>query len=175
MPTHIRIELWLIALLAPCVAALAFWYIPASITEHGGFGSGSEMSPRFTPYLIAFLMAAVMLLRLGQIGLAIAQRRLADLHNDLEGTGTPTETRRGLILNAMALSYGFVLVPLAGFYLASVALVSTLVWWLGERRLWMAALAGIAVAAFCYLLFEELLSVRLPKGALGAALRGWGG
>jgi hypothetical protein len=174
MPAHIRIELWLIALLAPCVAALAFWYVPASITEHGGFGSGSEMSPRFTPYLIAFLMAAAMAFRLGQIGWAMAQGRLAGLHDDLAGNGTPTETRRGLLLNAMALAYGFVLMPLAGFYAASFMLVGALVWLLGERRVWMAGLAAGAVAVFTYLLFEEVLSVRLPKGLLGAAMRGWG-
>ena len=175
MALHLRVELILIAALLPCVALLAFWYIPASITVHGGFGSGSEVSPRFTPYLIAFLMAAAMLLRLGQLGWLALRGTLAGQHDDLAGTGTKLETQRGLVLNAAALLYGFLLIPLTGFYTASLLLVVSLIRFLGERRLAVVLLAAMAVTLFIYALFEWLLGVRLPKGLIGGALRnaGW--
>jgi hypothetical protein len=174
MPRHVLVELIVIAVLLPCVALLAFWYIPASITEHGGFGSGSEVSPRFTPYLIAFLMAAAMLLRLTQLGWLALRGALGGQPDDLAGTGTTLETQRGLILNGTALLYGFVLIPLIGFYTASLLLVGTLIRFLGERRLAVVALATVAVTLFIYALFEWLLGVRLPKGLLGGALRSLG-
>jgi hypothetical protein len=174
MPRHVLVELIVIAVLLPCVALLAFWYIPASITEHGGFGSGSEVSPRFTPYLIAFLMAAAMLLRLAQLGWLALRGALGGMADDLVGTGTRLETQRGLILNGSALFYGFALIPLIGFYTASLVLVGTLVRFLGERRLAVLAMTTVAVTLFIYALFEWLLGVRLPKGLIGGALRSLG-
>jgi hypothetical protein len=157
------------------VTLLAFWYVPNSITVHGGFGSGSEVSPRFTPYLIAALMTAAMVGRLVQLGLAAARGALREIADDLHGTGTKTETQRGALLNGMALAYGFILIPLAGFYVASVLLVGALVRMLGDSRPIVVAGAGLGVALFAYLLFEEALGVRLPKGALGNWLRTLGG
>lgn len=171
MPHHVRFELLLIAVLLPLVAVFAFWYVPASIEVPGGFGSGSEISPRFAPYLIATLMAVAMLARVLQLVWLGAQSRLREVPDDRGGVGTTEETTRGAIVNLTGLVYGFVLIPLAGFYLASFALMSFLVHRLGERRPMVVVLIALATVAFIYVLFEQVLSVRLPRGALGEALR----
>ncbi|KMK64876.1 tripartite tricarboxylate transporter TctB family protein [Puniceibacterium sp. IMCC21224] len=172
MPVHVRLELILIAILLPCVALFAFWYVPLSIDAPQGFGSDSEISPRFAPYLLAALMVAAMVGRLVQLGLAAMSGQLDALPDDLSESGSAEETRRGIMLNFVTTIYGFLLVPLLGFYAASFALVAYLVHRLGERRLIMVALIGAACILFTYLLFDELLSVRLPRGAISSLFKG---
>ena len=166
IPTHIRLELILIAILLPLVSLFTFWYVPLSIDAPQGFGAESEISPRFAPYLLAALMAAAMIGRLAQIAFMKSRGTLHEQIDDLSEIGGTEETRRGIVLNTATMLYCFLLVPVAGFYAASVALVTWLVYRLGERRIWMAALVGVACALFSYLLFQELLSVRLPRGWL---------
>ena len=166
MPTHIRLELILIAILLPLVALFALWYVPLSIKAPQGFGADSEISPRFAPYLLATLMVLAMLGRLVQIANYAARGTLDAQVDDLDDIGSGQETRRGLVLNTATMIYCFVLVPAAGFYAASVVLVTYLVHRLGERRIWAALLVSLACALFTYLLFRELLSVRLPPGEL---------
>jgi len=92
-----------------------------------------------------------------------------DLTDEL---GTTEETRRGAVLNFVSNLYAFALIPILGFYVASLCLTTYLVRRLGEKRLWMSATIAIAATAFTYFLFEQLLSVRLPDGMLGDALEG---
>jgi len=172
MPTHVRLELILIAIFLPLIALFAFWYVPLSIDEPKGFGSDSEISPRFAPYLLAALMAAAMIGRLLNLGLIWLRGGIDDLADDLTEIGTPTETRRGLVLNSVATLYGFILVPVLGFYAASFALTTFLVHRLGEKRLLVVAAVGVASVVFTYLLFDELLSVRLPRGAIADLFKG---
>ena len=168
MPDHVRGELIVIAVLMLAVAAFALWYVPASIDVPRGFGSDAEISPRFTPYLLSAIMAVVMIGRLIVLGVAALKGKLDETEADITvALGTCKETRRGIILNLLTNLYAFLLIPLAGFYVASFALVGYLVHRLGENRPWMAGLVGFACAVFVYLLFERLLSVRLPDGALG--------
>lgn len=172
MPDHVRLELILIAVLLPLVALFAFWYIPLSIDEPQGFGADSEVSPRFAPYLLASLMALALIGRLLQLGFYALRGRLDSLPDDLAETGTAEETRRGLVLNSVTTIYGFLMVPFLGFYAASFALVAYLVNRLGERRVWMIALIGTVCVVFTYLLFDELLNVRLPRGAVASLFKG---
>ena len=171
MPAHIRLELWLIAILLPAVALFAFWFVPLSIDAPQGFGADSEISPRFAPYLLATLMAAAMIGRLVQLTIAAVLGKLRDLPDDLTPElGTPEETRRGVVLNSASNLYGFVMIPVFGFYVSSFALTCYLVRRLGEGRLWMTGLIALTTIVFTYLLFEQVLSVRLPDGLLGDAL-----
>ncbi len=171
MPAHLRLELWLIAILLPLVALFALWFVPLSIDAPQGFGADSEISPRFAPYLLAALMAAAMVGRLIQIGVASARGTLGDFADDLtDELGTAEETKRGMVLNFAANLYAFALIPILGFYIASVCLTTYLVRRLGEKRLWMSVTIAVAAAAFTFFLFEQLLSVRLPDGILGDAL-----
>ena len=172
MPGHVRLELLLMAILLPAVALFALWYVPLSIDEPQGFGADSEVSPRFAPYLLASLMALAMIGRLVQLAIYAMRGRLGSLVSDLGNVGTAQETRRGLVLNIVAAIYGFLLVPLIGFYAASFALVTYLVNRLGERRLLMVVLVGVGCVVFTYLLFDELLSVRLPRGAITSFFEG---
>jgi uncharacterized membrane protein YoaK (UPF0700 family) len=173
MPAHVRLELWLIALLLPAVALFALWFVPLSIDAPQGFGADSEISPRFAPYLLSTLMAAAMIGRLVQIGIAMLRGTLDDFADDLtDEIGTAEETRRGAVLNFVSNFYAFALIPILGFYVASVCLVTYLVRRLGEKRLWMCAVIAVGAAAFTYFLFEQVLSVRLPDGLLGDALEG---
>lgn len=168
MPGHVRLELLLIAVLLPTVAVFAFWYVPLSVDAPQGFGADSEVSPRFAPYLLAALMAAAMVGRLLQLLWHGIRGRIASLPDDTAYVGTPRETRRGVVLNALAVAYGFVLIPILGFYVASFGLTMFLVHRLGERRLALAGVIAFGCVLFTYLLFEQLLSVRLPRGELGA-------
>lgn len=172
MPDHVRLELILIAILLPLVALFAFWYVPLSIDEPQGFGADSEVSPRFAPYFLAALMAAAMVGRLLQLGVHKMRGSLAFLPDDLDAVGSAKETKRGLILNVVTSLYGFVLVPFIGFYVASFALVAYLVNRLGEQRLWMVVLIGLSCILFTYLLFDELLNVRLPAGVVASLFKG---
>jgi len=172
MPTHVKLELILIAILMPLVALFAFWYVPLSIDAPQGFGADSEISPRFAPYLLAALMAVAMVGRLANLGVIWSRGKIDDIPDDLTDIGTPTETKRGLVLNVAAAIYGFVLIPILGFYAASFSLTAYLVHRLGERRLLIVALIGVACIVFTYLLFDELLSVRLPRGAIANIFKG---
>jgi hypothetical protein len=172
MPDHVRLELILIAILLPLVALFAFWYVPLSIDEPQGFGADSEMSPRFAPYLLAFLMAFAMIGRLVQLGIYALRSQLQTLTDDLETTGNSEETGRGIVLNLVTALYGFILVPVLGFYAASFALVVFLVSRLGERRLIVIGFVSVACVLFTYLLFDELLNVRLPRGAIASLFKG---
>ncbi|MBM2323671.1 MULTISPECIES: tripartite tricarboxylate transporter TctB family protein [Marivita] len=172
MPDHVRLELILISILLPVVALFAFWYVPLSIDEPQGFGSDSEVSPRFAPYLLAILMAAAMIGRLLQLGVYKVRGMLETLPDDLEEIGSVEETKRGLVLNVVTSIYGFFLIPFIGFYAASFALVAYLVNRLGERRLWFIGLIGVGCILFTYLLFDELLNVRLPRGAIASFFKG---
>ncbi|EPX76637.1 tripartite tricarboxylate transporter TctB family protein [Salipiger mucosus] len=171
MPRHLQRELLIIALMLLLLAAFAFWYVPLSIDVPAGFGSDSEVSPRFAPYLLAAIMALATILRILSLALAWAKGGLDEMTDDIsEDLGTPDETRNGIFMNLLTNFYAFVLIPVAGFYLASIALVAYLVRRLGEQRPWMVALTGVACAVFVYLLFGRLLSVRLPGGLLGDLL-----
>ncbi len=173
MPNHVRLELWLIAVLLPAIALFAFWFVPLSIDAPQGFGADSEISPRFAPYLLSTLMAAAMIGRFIQIGLALVRGTLDQFIDDLtDELGTAEETKRGGVLNFAVNLYAFALIPILGFYVASVCLTTYLVRRLGEKRLWMSVFIAVAAAAFTYFLFEQLLSVRLPDGLLGDALEG---
>lgn len=172
MPTHIRLELILIVILLPLVALFAFWYVPLSIDAPQGFGADSEISPRFAPYLLAALMALAMVGRLVQLAIFAARGTMGEQSDDLTDIGSGEETRRGFVLNASTLIYCFIFIPVAGFYAASVVLVTYLVHRLGERRVWAAILVGVLCAIFTYLLFQQLLSVRLPRGEIYQYLRG---
>lgn len=173
MPAHVRLELWLITILLPAIALFAFWFVPQSIAAPQGFGADSEISPRFAPYLLSTLMAGAMVFRLLQIGLAAMRGTLGDMDDDLtDDLGTPEETRRGAVLNFVSNLYALALIPILGFYVASFGLVAYLLRRLGENRLWMCAGIALAAAAFTYLLFEQLLRVRLPDGFLGDLLEG---
>ena len=165
MPDHVRLELILIAILLPLVALFTFWYVPISIDEPQGFGADSEMSPRFAPHLLAFLMAFAMIGRLVQLGIYA-------LRSQLQTTGNSEETGRGIVLNLMTALYCFILVPVLGFYAASFALVAFLVSRLGERRLIVIGFVSVACVLFTYLLFDELLNVRLPHGAIASLFKG---
>jgi hypothetical protein len=166
MLAHVRLELIVIAVLTPLITVFAFWYVPLSIDAPQGFGADSEISPRFTPYLLAVLMALAMMLRLLNLARIWLRGKLDDIPDDLTEIGTPTETKRGLVLNIAATIYGFLMIPFLGFYPASFALTAYLVYRLGERRLWLVALVGGLCVLFNYLLFDELLNVRLPRGAI---------
>ena len=173
MPAHVRVELWLIAILLPLVALFALWFVPLSIDAPQGFGADSEISPRFAPYLLATLMAAAMIGRLIQIGVGVKRGTLDDFADDMtDELGTAEETKRGAVLNFVSNLYAFALIPILGFYVASFCMTAYLVRRLGEKRLWMSALIAVAAAAFTYFLFEQLLSVRLPDGMLGDVLEG---
>ncbi len=176
MPDHVRGELIVIAVLMLLVAIFALWYVPASIDVPVGFGADSEVSPRFAPYLLSMIMVAAMIGRLIVLGATALRGKLDETETDItDGLGSAKETQRGIVLNLLTNVYAFLLIPVAGFYVASFALVGYLVHRLGENRLWMAGLIGVACAIFVYLLFERLLSVRLPDGALGDFIEQFGG
>jgi putative tricarboxylic transport membrane protein len=73
---------------------------------------------------------------------------------------------RVLVTLATLAGFLFVLVPL-GLPLGAAALVTFLVWYLGDYRPVYAALLGLATGGTVYLVFIRLLELSFPAGPLG--------
>jgi hypothetical protein len=67
---------------------------------------------------------------------------------------------------AAALIFSFALVPFAGFFLSSAALLVVMLLILGERRLSRLSIFPAIVILLIWILFGQLLSIRLPVGWL---------
>jgi putative tricarboxylic transport membrane protein len=74
----------------------------------------------------------------------------------------PELTRVVLVMAAVAVSIA--LLPFAGYFLSTLALVAALLFGVERLRSWRALLTTIALPAIFFFLFVVLLRVRLPSG-----------
>ena len=54
------------------------------------------------------------------------------------------------------------LLPHLGFIFASMLFLAALIWFLGERKIWLLAAISVVMPLLLYVIFGVLLSVRLP-------------
>lgn len=158
-------------------AVFFFVIIPHGVQDPEGFGWDQGLPPSFSVRLVAAIAAILMLSRLVKIhvtktpDLAAApvngipedrDEDAEDAEPDLDA-GVPI---RGIMGMAAALIFSIVLVPFAGFFLGSAALLVAMLLILGEQRLSRLAIFPGIVILLIWILFGQLLSIRLPLGWL---------
>lgn len=160
-------EIRLILAILGGVALFGFWVIPASVEDPEGFGFAEGMPPSFTPNLVAWLAALVLVLRLIHMAWPrVMQKKKALGPAITEVAEEPTRPVQVALSILVCLLYAMVLIPFLGFYFSGFVLVLTLILILGERR-WMVVLGiPIAVVGMVYLLFDLVLTIILPRGSL---------
>lgn len=108
------------------------------------------------------LILSIALTACGALLIASRLRGDPDRFGELDAPTRPQLTRVVAVMLAVAVSIA--LLPFAGYFLSSLALVAGLLFGVERLRTWRAALTTIALPAFFYFVFVVLLSVRLPGG-----------
>jgi putative tricarboxylic transport membrane protein len=81
----------------------------------------------------------------------------------------PSRTEGGRAGAAMVgLGVSILLLPIAGYFVSSVALVAFLLFGIERLRTWQAVVTTVALPAAFFLIFVVLLRVRLPSGFFGS-------
>lgn len=164
-----RTEVFELLFLLGVVALFYFVTIPAGITDPDGFVLDEGLPPSFSARLIAVLAALILLARLVRLGF-FPTSALAPTKDD--ATVEPASefstllTRRVWIGVVVSLVFAFVLVPVFGFAIASVLTIGVMLFVLGERSRLRLVLFPLLVTTGVWLLFGQLLSVKLPEGLL---------
>lgn len=114
--------------------------------------------PRLFPAVITITFAALAAVYLGQQVLHLLARRA----RDGEGFGDLPRVAGMVVL---LLAYGFVLEPV-GYVLSTFVLFVIGSWLLGSRAWRRDLVVGVGLSIGIYLLFTQLLSVRLPQGVI---------
>ena len=169
-----RAELGQLLALLALDAVFYFVVIPTGIIDPDGFGLDQGLPPSFSARLVAILAAGLMLLRCGQLmflktsaedAMASPGGDAPEIGLDLDppSEGLPTRSLAGM---AAALIFAFVIVPAIGFFPAGYVLLMVLLRVLGETRPVKLLLPPAMVMALVWVLFEQLLSIRMPVGML---------
>lgn len=157
-------EILQLAILLALDALFYFVIIPAGVSDPEGFGLDQGLPPSFSANLIAVLAALLMGFRLARLLLGKNVAIVSTIADEDElSVGFP---KRGLMGMAAALVFSLLAVPFAGFYIASALLLCVLLLILGESRPSRLLAFPLAVIAVVWLLFAQLLSIRLPTGWL---------
>jgi len=169
-----RIEFIELLFLLALVAVFFFFVIPTGITDPDGFILDEGLPPSFSARLVAGIAAFILLLRIARLGFSTGtppDSQKAPVQGPTDGEPVSTEmpvslTGRVWIGVAVAWLFAFGLVPSLGFVIASVLTLALMLFVLGERSGVRLVLFPLAVSAGVWLLFEQLLSVKLPVGTL---------
>ncbi|MEH2508778.1 putative tricarboxylic transport membrane protein [Nitrobacteraceae bacterium AZCC 1564] len=125
------------------------------------------IGPAFYPRVVLLILAALSLVLIG-LDVATAAQRRAAIATAPEAVEPPPNYR--LVL-ATFLEFGLyiVLLPELGFRLATFVFVLALQITLDLPRSWkrwsLAVIVALATSFVCYLVFEDYLSVILPRGS----------
>jgi putative tricarboxylic transport membrane protein len=68
---------------------------------------------------------------------------------------------------SVALAGYLALFNVVGFILATAVFLTALFLFLGERRIWVAGVAAVAIAIATMAVFSSALNVNLPRGPFG--------
>jgi hypothetical protein len=140
------------------LAVSVFWTITSLKLPFPEFSRVSKMGPGHFPAGVGILMGLLALL------LLIQSVRTSPAAED-DGEGAPGRP----LLRGVARFAGYVLlVPLAGFVLASVVFIFVMVNRLGGFRWLASGVIAAAITAFLWLIFVRWLLVPLPAGPWGA-------
>lgn len=159
-----------ISLLLALLAASALFYflvIPNGIIDPDGFGIGQGLPPSFTARITVILIAVILGVRLLQllVNPAVAEPTETDLGHDIAPTDSGSGPRNFAGI-ACALVFAFVLVPIIGYYLASIGMIAALMLVMGETRWPYLVGQPLAVMGLIWLLFDRVFSIKLPAGWL---------
>jgi hypothetical protein len=157
-----KAELIQLVVLLILVAVFYFIVIPAGVVDPSGQGLDEGLPPSFSPRLAAIVAAGLMLLRVLWL-IAAGDGSVAAGDASAEPVVITGRTFMGI---GAALLFAFALVPYLGFLAGGALLILILLLLMGERRVGLLAACPVLVMAGIWLLFERLLSVRLPAGGL---------
>jgi putative tricarboxylic transport membrane protein len=144
-----------IALFFIALAAIVAW---DAAHMRAGAGGYSRIGPRAFPYGVAVGLAAIGVLT------ALVGFRTAAPPREREEIAPLAWIIGGLVAQ-------IVLLPLAGFSIATGAVFAATAAAFGRRRIWITYPFGVAFSLLVWLFFSEALRLVLPRGALerGAA------
>lgn len=153
-PVHRNIEIGV------AIACVVFGIIAIFGSMQVGVGWGAE-GPQsgFFPFYLGIIIVGASLMNLKDAWLSDRNKLYATWH------------QLGQVLAVVIPTTVYVVVlPYTGIYIASIALITGFMLWLGQYH-WPKALAvGIAVPVAIYLMFEKWFLVPLPKGPIEYAL-----
>jgi tetrahydromethanopterin S-methyltransferase subunit F len=158
-------EIIQLAILLIVVAVFYNFIIPYSIIDPEGFGLDQGLPPSFSPKLVSVIAVSIMLIRLGKLIITPSvdsEKIVAETDGGLS-SGLPV---RGLSGMAAAVVFSQLLIPVLGFYIASVLLLIGMLKILGEKSIKKLVFVPFLVVAGVWLLFAQLLSIRLPSSLL---------
>jgi tetrahydromethanopterin S-methyltransferase subunit F len=159
------VEIVQLAILLIVVAVFYNFIIPYSIIDPEGFGLDQGLPPSFSSKLVSGIAVIIMLFRLGNLIItpSIGSEKII-IENDYGlSSGLPM---RGLMGMAAAVVFSQLLIPVLGFYIASVLLLIGMLKILGEKSIIKLVFIPLLVVAGVWLLFAQLLSIRLPSSFL---------
>jgi hypothetical protein len=147
-------------------SAVLFYLVPSQIgiieTEK------MHMSPAFYPQLVLALLAAVSLIYL-IMSIVEAMRNRADTIEEEavedEDPFIDKASTRTWVTIAIVLAYVY-LFEYLGFFVATPVLLGTMMLHMGNRKIRTILLVVVLTPIIMYLLFERVMVIMLPRGAL---------
>jgi hypothetical protein len=134
-----------------CSGAALIWY---SLAKHYG---GPPVAWKMSPYLFPILVSVFLLL----LSVSLFFDGLYQIRHGGEKKAGPVKSRSVLITIALSAAY-IVLMGWISFIPATIIFLSVFIFFLGERRLWLIALAALVSALSLYGIFGMALGVMLP-------------
>lgn len=117
------------------------------------------MSPYLFPLLIAVFVIVVSFSLFAEGRYEVKQAELAEAPG--EGKKKSFNMKNMLIALALCIAYCFLL-PYLTFVPASILFLAAMIWFLGERRIWLVGAISVVMPVLLYVIFAIGLSVRLP-------------
>ncbi len=144
------------------LAALSL--VPAEVDSAGFAAIGDMRSPAFFPLVAGGLLTVFSALLILRALIWGGTRSGAAEPADPNAPQQPAAEPRRVVLTAGLLVLATAAIFWLGFLLTAGGLVAGLATILGYRRYWLVLLLAVSVPAGIHILFEQLLSVLLPRG-----------
>ena len=159
------LEIAQLTILLIVVAVFYNFIIPYSIIDPKDFGLDQGLPPSFSPKLVSGIAVVILLFRLGKLIMnpSVDSGKIIIDNDDGLSNGLPV---RGLMGMTAAVVFSQLLIPVLGFYFASVLLLVGMLKILGEKSIMKLVFVPLLVVAGVWLLFAQLLSIRLPSSLL---------
>ena len=123
------------------------------------YSRGGTPGPAMFPLLLSIALTA--------FGALLVASRLAGEPAQFGEFQRPTMGELARVASVMAaVAVSIVLLPFAGYFLSTLALVAALLFGVERLRTWRALLTTLALPAVFFVVFVVLLRVRLPGGLI---------
>ena len=111
-----------------------------------------------SPYLFPLLLAAFTVL----VSISLLLEAVHEIRAGAESGGKGRLNLKNVaVVMLLCIAYA-ALLPRLGFTVASMLFLAALIWFLGERKIWLLAAISVVMPLLLYVIFGVLLSVRLP-------------